>query len=402
MKILIAEDEEFSRDLLRAQLESLGHDVIAVSSGAQAWDVMQQERFSMVITDWMMPDVDGLELVHRIRTHSDSDSGYVYLILLTGKSERTDLITGMLRGADDFLSKPYDRDELDVRIRAGERVINLERSLKAKNEELARSNQEIEQAGQRMKRDLDAAARIQKSLLPRDLPQNDAVDFAWIFRPCDELAGDIFNVFQLAPDNIGFYLLDVVGHGLPAALLSVTLSRFISPSTSSSALFPRAASESPFLSPSKVASALNEQFPMDAIGQQYFTLLYGCLNLSTLEMQYVAAGHPGPVVIPANDAPRIVQVKGYPIGLVDQPEYSDGHLSLSPGDRVMIYSDGVLDCQNPDGEHFGEARLIGAVNERRESLDDYVRSIDNHLVTWCGGRTPDDDISLLAIGLFDG
>ncbi|MCS7466920.1 SpoIIE family protein phosphatase [Stieleria sp. ICT_E10.1] len=399
MKILIAEDEEFSRNLLQAQLESLGHNVVAVSSGSHAWGAMQQERFSMVITDWMMPDVDGLELVRRIRTHPES--GYVYIILLTGKSERTDLITGMLRGADDFLSKPYDRDELDVRIRAGERVINLERSLKAKNEELARSNQEIERTSQRIKRDLDEAARIQKSLLPRELPQNDVVDFAWIFRPCDELAGDIFNVFQLDEDNIGFYLLDVVGHGLPAALLSVTLSRFISPSTSSSALFPNVASDTPFLSPSKVASALNEQFPMDGIGQQYFTLLYGCLNLCTREMQYVAAGHPGPVVIPANDAPRIVQVEGYPIGLVDQPEYADRHLSLAPGDRVMLYSDGVLDCQNTDGEHFGEDRLIAAVNERRESLNEDVQSLNNQLVSWCGGRTPDDDISLLAMQLLD-
>jgi sigma-B regulation protein RsbU (phosphoserine phosphatase) len=399
MKILIAEDEEFSRHVLQAQLESLGHDVVATSSGLDAWNCMQQERFTMVVTDWMMPGLDGLELVHRIRLRPEY--GYVYIILLTSKSERRDLIKGMLEGADDFLSKPYDRDELDVRIRAGERVINLERSLTDKNIELARSNEEIERVNKRMKHDLDAAARIQRSLLPAELPDNDIVDFAWIYQPCDELAGDIFNVFKIDKNHIAFYLLDVVGHGVPAALLSVTLSRFISPLTGPSILFPHGPTDTHILSPSGLATALNNRFPMDGNNEQYFTLLYGCLNLSTREMQYVAAGHPGPLVVPANDAPRIIEVEGYPIGLVDEPDYIDQCLSLSPGDRVMLYSDGLLDCQNPQGQHFGESQLIQSVNSRGMSLEEDVASLQSRIATWCDGRAPDDDISLLAMRLAD-
>lgn len=397
MRILIAEDEEFSRDVLQTQLESLGHDVVATSSGLDAWKCMQQERFSMVITDWIMPDLDGLELVHRIRRQPEC--GYVYVILLTSKSERRDLIEGMLEGADDFLSKPYDRDELDVRIRAGERIINLERSLTDRNVELARSNEEIERVNKRMKRGLVAAANIQRSLLPSELPENDEVDFAWIYQPCDELAGDIFNVFMIDQNHIAFYLLDVVGHGVPAALLSVTLSRFISPLTGPSILSPEGPTGNHILSPSGMATALNNRFPMDSNNEQYFTLFYGCLNLPTREMQYVAAGHPGPLVVPANDAPRIIEVEGYPIGLVDEPDYIDQCLTLKPGDRVMLYSDGLVDCQNPQGQHFGESQLIQSVDSRYVSLDQDVASLQSRIATWCDGRAPDDDISLLAMRL---
>ena len=179
MRILIAEDERITRRSLQKQLEGWGHDVVAAEDGAAAWDRFQKQQFDIVVTDWDMPRMDGRQLIERIR--GSGESGYVYLIMLTGRSEKADLVAGMEAGADDFLAKPFDRNELRVRLNAGERIIRLERNLAARNVDLADANK-------RMKSDLEAAADIQRDLLPKDLPDTLGANFAWYYEPCDELA----------------------------------------------------------------------------------------------------------------------------------------------------------------------------------------------------------------------
>lgn len=134
MKILIAEDTPISQRLLQSFLQKWGHEVTAASDGAAAWRLFQADDFPVVISDWMMPEMDGLELVRRIR--ACPRSGYVYTILLTARSQKEDVIAGMEAGADDFITKPFDSDELRVRLRAGERVIHLERTLAEQNRAL--------------------------------------------------------------------------------------------------------------------------------------------------------------------------------------------------------------------------------------------------------------------------
>src|SRR5438105_583987 len=134
MKILIADDEPIARRRLESFLTRWGKQVVAVADGAAAWRLLQQEEFPIVITDWTMPEMDGVELIRRIR--SLPRPGYVYAILLTARSEKEDLAQGMEAGADDFLSKPFDHHELRARLRQGERVIELERSLAEQNRAL--------------------------------------------------------------------------------------------------------------------------------------------------------------------------------------------------------------------------------------------------------------------------
>lgn len=137
MKILVADDDPVSRRLLESYLKKWEYQLVVASDGAEAWRLFQAEEFPIVICDWLMPEMDGPELIRRIR-HSDR-AGYVYIILLTGKSRKDDIVEGMESGADDFVSKPFDHDELRVRLRAGERIVNLERSLRDAQEALQRT-----------------------------------------------------------------------------------------------------------------------------------------------------------------------------------------------------------------------------------------------------------------------
>jgi signal transduction histidine kinase len=134
MRLLIADDDLVTRRLLTGFLTRWGHEVVEAVDGAQAWELFQQEEFPIVISDWVMPNMDGLEFIRRIR--AAEREAYVYAILVTSKSEKSDIVAGMEAGADDFIVKPFDREELRVRLREGERIIRLERSLAHQNQAL--------------------------------------------------------------------------------------------------------------------------------------------------------------------------------------------------------------------------------------------------------------------------
>lgn len=394
MKVLIAEDDRISRRMLQRRLEQWGHEVVAAADGLEAWEIFQKDEFSIVVSDWMMPEMDGLELVRKIR--AAGKAGYVFVILLTAKSDKEDIILGMEAGADDFLSKPFDQGELRVRLRAGERIIELEQSL-------AQRNQLLEQANRRMKHDLDAAAKVQQSLLPTSAPKVPGAEFAWSFRPCDELAGDFLNLFPLDDQHVGMYVVDVSGHGVAASLLSVTISRVLTPQPSMSSLLVKPA-EGPnghrIVSPDQVAGELNRRFQMEESGDRYFTIAYGILNTRTRVFRYVSAGHPQIVLLSPGEEPRFLRLGGMAIGWVPDAEYEEHSVQLARGDRLCIYSDGVPEAMSPDLEQFGDDRMNDALLKHRLlPLDASVVSLMRDVEQWCGKTGPRDDVSILALGI---
>jgi two-component system NtrC family sensor kinase len=144
MKVLIADDDPVSRRLLQSYLQKWGYDVTAAVNGADAWRLFEQDEFPVVVTDWMMPEMDGTDLIRRIR--AGQRPNYVYTILLTSRSQKEDLVEGMEAGADDFVNKPFLGEELRVRLRAGERIVNLERALADQNRALREARAAPEQA----------------------------------------------------------------------------------------------------------------------------------------------------------------------------------------------------------------------------------------------------------------
>jgi sigma-B regulation protein RsbU (phosphoserine phosphatase) len=397
MNILIAEDDPVSRRVLENYLVKFGHEVCTTTDGVEAWEQYDKEVFPIVITDWMMPRMDGLDLVKRIRERQTT--GYTYVIMLTAKSQKEDIVSGMEAGADDFLAKPFDRDELRVRLRAGERIVNLERSLAERNVALEAANSEIRIVNDRMKNDLEAAAEIQRSLLPSTIPAIDGVKSAWLYEPCDELAGDSLNIFRLDDRQIGLYVLDVSGHGVQAALLSVALSRVLAPRRDESSILMRAdGSGYCAVSPKEVARDLNIMFPMAVGTSQYFTLLYGILDLELRTFRYVAAGHPGPVHASGGRTTVHYPSTGLAIGWIADDTFEVAELNLNSGDRLYIYSDGIVEASNETWDQFGEDRLActieaGALNTLEESL----KSIFNNVIEWGENRKPGDDLSIIGV-----
>ncbi|NWG12191.1 MAG: SpoIIE family protein phosphatase [Acidobacteria bacterium] len=268
-------------------------------------------------------------------------------------------------------------------------------------EALRRAKDELEAANRRMKMDLEMAARIQQAFLPPADLKLEGIRVAWTFQPCEELAGDTLNVVPLDGEHVGLYVLDVSGHGVGAALLSVTLNRWLSPLPAQSCLYgrrqddPRSYAIAP---PAYVAEQLNRQFPMDERTMQYFSLLYGVLELSTGEFRYVSAGHPPPIILPRREDPFLGEPGGLPVGLFPNSKYEECLVKLNPGDRVYLYSDGITETVNEDGKEWGAANMLAEIARQRTlPLDRSLEALLDRARDWHKLPTFSDDISVLCL-----
>lgn len=272
---------------------------------------------------------------------------------------------------------------------------------KLAEQQLLEATRATEEANAHMRRDLELAARVQHALLPTSLPKIPGASFAWLYRPCAALAGDSLNIFQLDDRHVGMYVLDVSGHGVPAALLSVALSRALNPVSDQNTILKRIVDDDVppcIVSPREVARQLNALFPMDPVTEQYFTFAYGILNTRYRQFRFVTCGHPGPIHIPANGEPRVCQQPGFPIGWVDDADYEETILDLEIGDRIFFYSDGIPEAANYADKQFGIDRLQSLLDQhRREPVAATVDRLLDAILAW--NDKPADDLSVLAMSI---
>ncbi len=269
--LLVVDDDEMNRVMLSRLLTRGGYAVTEASDGAAALELVEKHSFDLVLLDILMPGIDGLQVLENLRrTRSVAE---LPIIMATAEDSSSDVVRALKLGANDYVTKPLDFSVVLARVQT-------QLSLK-------RAKDELEATNARMKRDLEAAAKVQRALMPSSLPEVREFRFVWNFVPCDELGGDILDVFQLDEDRIGLYLLDVSGHGVRAALLSVTLNRLLAQMAERSLQFEEAGGsqrEAQLLSPAEVAAQLNTRFQMDDSpgAVQYFTFVYGILYTRAL------------------------------------------------------------------------------------------------------------------------
>lgn len=394
--ILIVDDNPTNLQLLFHTLSGRGHRILVADGGEAALKIAARTEPSLVLLDIMMPDMDGYEVCRRIKgdpVTRDSD-----VIFLSALDKTEDKVLGLELGAVDYITKPFQPAEVTARVDTHLTIQRLRRSLEVRNRELQAANQ-------RMRADLAAAARVQGAMLPSVSPDNDRLSAAWAWKPCDELAGDSLNVFAFDGRYLGMYVLDVSGHGVPAALLSVTVSRSLSPHADRFSLVTETRDGEPgfsIVAPVEVANRLNKVYPMDREARLFFTIVYGVLDTDSGEFRYVAAGHPGPLVIRHNGEVETRQAGGIPIGVLPEAPYEEGVVQLYGGDRLFAYTDGIFEERNPAGEEFGLDRLSQTLSgSTGSSLQQTVDLLIDGLAEWRGDCPARDDITLLGLEMHD-
>jgi sigma-B regulation protein RsbU (phosphoserine phosphatase) len=400
-RLLLVEDDETIRALLRRYLQGKGYAVSEAADGELALAAVQEGRFDLVLLDYLLPGRNGLDVLCCIRqTHSATD---LPIIMATSRHSSADVIEALHLGANDYLVKPFDFAVALARIqtqlalkRSVDQIARLEQNLAQRNAELEAANKELAEANRHMRHDLEAAAKVQQALLPDSAPAVAGARFAWQFKPCAELAGDLLNVVVCDERRVALYVLDVMGHGVKASLLAVMVSRVLGQMLAAPGPRPSAAGQR-VVAPAAVAEHLDWAFPWDDRTQQFFTLLYGVLDLGTRTFEYVSAGHPGPIHLPRGEKARSLNGRGGLIGL-GTGRYKGSSVSLGAGDRLYLYSDGLAEAKNRDRQDFGKEQVLQAIEASRGlPLDASLAALLRGAEAWCGPAAPHDDISLLAV-----
>jgi sigma-B regulation protein RsbU (phosphoserine phosphatase) len=239
---------------------------------------------------------------------------------------------------------------------------------------------------------------MQRSLLPP--PGNiHSIHSNSLFLPASVVAGDVFNVFSIGSSSVGFYLLDVSGHGIPAAMLSVTLSKVLT--TRPEAISPlvqqiQGSSTYTIRPPHEALSEVNDRFQDK--DDMYFTMIYGVLDTTSGRLRLAQAGHPAPILLRKDKPPEPLGDGGFPLGIFPDRSFDPLEYYVENGDRLFLCSDGVLECNNIAGEEFGQDRLMEVLNNHRySSLDTLVTSLQSTMHDWAGSTEFADDVTLLAL-----
>lgn len=387
---LAVDDDPAILALLEVFLRARGYQVSSATNGELAWQAICTRRIDLVVTDWVMPVLDGVELCRRLREHGSDH--YIYVVMLTAQEDPTALQTAMQAGVDDFLHKPFRPGDLAARLHAANRVLTL-------HESLAVRNRHLQQAYAQLSQELELAREMQLQLLPPP-GSLDRVRFDWFFEASHFVGGDVFHYFPVDEDHACFYLIDVAGHGVPAALLAFHAQHQIVSSSAAIAQGIAGCGGDLALACGKVVGEINRRFLAMEQDASYLTMIFGLLDTRSGRLAFVQAGHPPPLYFASASAPlQVLGDGGLPIGIMPDAEFEAQLLQMAPGSRLYLYSDGVTDCVNGAGEHFGQQRLEQALAARHgTSLAELRQGLRDAIWEWRGPGLPiTDDITFLAL-----
>jgi len=398
--VLIVDDSRVQRRILAAQLNRAGYRVIEAGSAEEALERCRARMPAIIISDWTMPGLSGLELCHRVRQLQSEI--YVYFILLTSRAESTEVAAGLDAGADDFLTKPIAGDELRARIASGRRLLRMQCELREKNRLLRETVSTLQKVHERLDRDLTEARKLQQGLVRERQRSFGRSEVNLILRPCGHVGGDLVGFFPINARRLGLYALDVSGHGIASALMTARLAGYLSgnaPDLNVAIALNEAGGYDP-VPPSAVARDLNQILLDDMRGDTYFTMAYADVDLITGRVSLVQAGHPHPVILRRDGTVEMLGSGGLPIGLIADADYQTITAVLNPGDRLILVSDGITEIMDDTGRMLDDAGFTAILSEIVEATGHghgaaFSEALLDRLGRINGGEFADDVSALL-------
>lgn len=386
--ILIVDDSKDSRLLLTAILKREGFVLKEAADGIRVLAICTEEPPDLVLLDIVMPHKDGYETCRELKNNLETQN--IPVIFLSAKDDTADKVKGLDLGAVDYITKPFDKAEVVARVKTQLKIHTLTNAL-------INSNRLLQEKQTKIEEDLEAAAQIQSALIPAANPELPELSFSWQFVPSEQSGGDIFNIHLLDDRNLAVYLVDVSGHGVPAAMVTVSVAQSLQPhgytvlhrnDRDPSRLAPR--------NPSEVLNILNRDYPIERF-DKYFTIVYMIIDRVSGAIIYSNAGHPSPLLLRNSGSIERLGAGGPMIGLGDLLPFEDGEKQLNRGDRLYLYTDGITEYCRED-EFFGSERLeTEIVRTKNLPLDLACETIIKKMHDFGGGMKAEDDITLVAI-----
>jgi len=378
--VLIIDDQPMNQRLLSHILERGGLRTMVAGDWDRGLALLQSHTIDLVLLDIVLPGLDGYEILTRLL--ADPGTHDIPVVLISSLDTIADKVRGMELGAADYVTKPFDPQEVLARVRAQLRIRHLAASL-------SRSNAQLVIREQLMLEELRAAAEVQKHLLPGVDLTNSRLICGSVFEPSLAIGGDIYNALELPGGATLVYMADVSGHGVASALLTMSLAQWLSSF---------AATQTPDASPSPSAilRSLEVEYPFERFGK-YFSIVIAVVDPATGQVRYSAAGHPPPLLITTSGEVVRLEAGGPVIGMGFGLTFDEATCTLAAGDRLLFYTDGVTEDLDANGVRFGHDNLGRYFVERaRVALPEVCGSLGAMLRLRRGDAPAADDIALLA------
>ncbi len=389
-RILIVDDAVLNQRLLTSILRKAGFECLVAGDGGEALRAAREALPDLLLLDVVMPGKDGYEVCAELK--ADELLADIPVIFLSSLDDAADKIKGLAAGAADYITKPFHGGEVLARVETQLRLLHLTRALKGLNHDLVEKQRHLDD-------DLLAAAGIQKALIPRVDLALPGLLLCRLFVPSSAVGGDIFNVQQLDPEHVAFYILDVNGHGVPAAMVAVLVWQSLLPAMGL-VVHPAWAGQPGdtgcrVAPPAEVILGLEQEYPYERF-ERYFTMSYLVLHVPSGRLTYSTAAHPLPILGRRDGTLELLEEGGSIVGL-GLGRYDEGEVRLERGDRIFLYTDGIVEYRSPAGEFFGEERLHDVLRSARAlPLSAIGEQLEDALKSFGGGAPAEDDISFLA------
>jgi phosphoserine phosphatase RsbU/P len=382
--ILIIDDDLTTRLLLENVLQKQGYKVFTADNGADGLRLARQLQPALIISDWVMEDIDGLEVCRQVK--ADPQLNFSFFILLTLRQSTEDCIQGLNAGADEFLAKPIAHNELRARVRAGLRLYQASLDLQKRNQKLEQLSQDLHIQTQTLQAELKEAATYIESLLPAPLSGEIRSEICFI--PSSELGGDCFDHYWLDSERLIIYLLDVAGHGLAAALPSISVFNL---------LRTRSLPNVDFAQPHQVLTALNK---LDLFHgkSKYFTIWYGVYYRSSRQLVYASAGHPPAILVSQQTEMQPLKTPNIPLCLFPDQVFEQASHIIEPNSNLYIFSDGIYEVLcNSATETKDPMAFHQWVNLLTQSQNQSIDQLATIMLERSGQSVFNDDVSVVAL-----
>lgn len=368
LRVLVVDDSKAQRRLLAASLRKSGYEISEAGSGEEALAYCKAQPVDLILSDWMMPGMTGVDFCQEFRKLGGDSYGY--FILLTSKSEREDIAAGLDAGADDFLTKPVNGVELAARIKAGERIVRMQRELTGKNTMIAATLKELQGLYDSIDHDLFQAKKLQHALVGERVRDYGNAEACMLLRSSGHVGGDLVGAFHPNAGKLGLFAIDVSGHGVTSALLTAQLAGYLSSSSPDQNIALRRSRDQGYCArlPETTVGTLNKLMFEDIETDHYFTIALAVIDLETGKGRLTQAGHPFPQILRADGSCDMIGEGGLPVGLLPDADYRSVLFELRPGDRLLLCSDGVTECPvaGIEDDQFGDDGLSTFLTAHRD------------------------------------
>ena len=377
-KILVVDDEVDLEPLflqrMRRAIRSKRYSFVFAHNGIEALDKLNEDaEIDMVLSDINMPQMDGLTLLEQIPKVDPNMKS----VIISAYGDMKNIRTAMNRGAFDFVTKPLDFKDLQITMeRTLQHVEEWREALSSRDRLVALQNE------------LDVANKMQQSILPAEFPKGGDYNVFGYMRAARNVGGDFFDVIRLANGKIGLAIADVSDKGVPAALFMM----------SSRTLLKGAAIGSE--EPSHVVRTVNDLLVEDNEAAMFVTLLYAVYNPETGNLRYANGGHNLPFIAHQDGTSTILpSTRGIALGVMDGMDYEQSSITLAPGDTLIMYTDGVTEAENENGEEFGMDRLLQVFAGAPPPADpeETAKLIFTAVDEFSDGDTQFDDLTCLTL-----